>query len=186
MHDVDINHITLVPDATGTFFAGYILGADAAVAPNNNFNIKWQNSIWMVGNFGGFASSSGSTASCASGKADASGIMTSCWNPVPASPTMVVTGNTIVPPLILRANPSVPVWPAGTCQLVGTGTGLYGGLTGLAAFNALYTAYNNGVAIGGNYTIKTSSPCHNKANDGTDPGANQAALALRMQGVTTF
>jgi hypothetical protein len=119
MHDVDINHITLVPDATGTFFAGAILGADAAVAPNNNFNIKWQNSIWMVGNFGGFASSSGSTASCASGKADASGIMTSCWNPVPASPTMVVTGNTIVPPLILRANPSVPVWPAGTCQLVG-------------------------------------------------------------------
>jgi hypothetical protein len=160
----------------GTFFSSYILGAGAARSPSSNFNIKWQNSIWMAGFFGGFTNSLGGTTSCASTPfpngvpGDAVGIIANCWS------GNTVTGNTIVPPLILRSG-SASKWPAGTCVLAGTG---------LAAFNALYTSFNNGAAIGGNYTLNPSSPCHNTANDGTDPGANQAKLANRMQGVTTF
>jgi len=124
--------------------------------------MKWQNNIFNVGFFGGFTNSTGVASSCAASKIDATGIITACW------PSSTVSGNTIAPPMILRANPTIPAWPAGSCLLVGSGGGPYGGLTGLAALNALFVNYNNG--LGGDYHVRTTSACHNSGNDGNDPG----------------
>jgi hypothetical protein len=141
------------------------LGADAAVAPNNNAPVKWQNNIFAQGFFGGFHSSSGNAASCASGKSDAAGIINSCF-----LPGGVATGNAILPPLITGGGATV-VFPAGNC-------------TTETSFTSIFLNYNNG--LGGDYHIKTTSPCHASGNDGKDPGADIPTLLNRIQNVTSF
>jgi hypothetical protein len=169
LQSVDINHNTDVvsSDTTNAIYSSYTLGADAAVTPNNNVNVRWQNSIWPVGKFGGLHSSSGIGTSCAAGKSDAIGIIGACWTVGP------FTGNTFVPKMIVPTGSTNPAWPAGTCVMTGSG---------ITAYTALFMNYNNG--LNGNYVVNPNNPCHNTANDGKDPGADIPTLLNRVQATT--
>jgi hypothetical protein len=83
LHHVDVNHNTdiIASNTNRGIYSSYTLGADAAVAPNNNAPVKWQNNIFAQGFFGAFHSSSGNAASCAFGKSDAAAIINSCFFP---------------------------------------------------------------------------------------------------------
>lgn len=183
VHDVDVNHIGFIPwgggstsPPTTSLYSGNMLGSGGALAPNQMMNIKWHNDYFPVGYFGGFTNSSGSTSSCANNQIDATGMISACW------PGASVAGNMILPPLILRTNPSIPQWPAGTCRVLGGGAGSYGGLTGIQAFNQTFVNYNNGSTTG-DFHIASGSPCKNAGDDGSDPGPDVDQLNKMLQGV---
>ena len=168
LHSVDVNHNTevIAANTTKAVYSSYIMGTDAAVAPNNNAPVKWQNNIFPLGFFGGVHSSGGGTSSCAAGKSDAAGIINSCF-----FPGGVASGNTILPPLLGVGGSPKPTWPAGNC-------------TTETSYTSIFMNYNNG--LGGDYRIKPTSPCHASGNDGKDPGADIPTLLNRIQNVTSF
>lgn len=76
-------------------------------------------------------------------------------------------GNTIL-------NTGNVIWPGPTC-------------TAETSYANIFVNYNAGLNTNVlNYQVKTSSPCHNSALDGLDPGADVQTLANRIQGVANF
>src|SRR6266542_3129251 len=94
---------------------------------------------------------------CACGVTGATNVLNSCFA------TYSLGGNSFTP--------NVDSWPGANCT------------TEALATNLLVN-YNNG--LGGDYHVKSTSVCHNKALDGLDPGADINTLNTRIQGVGTF
>jgi hypothetical protein len=151
LHDVSLDHNTIVQAGSQTNQTALMELSGAMLSTGNNmFNITFTNNLGEAGQHGTFnAIGGGDTTNCAYGQTGGTNMINACWNPY------VFGGDAIV-----ANSASWPVMPT---------TNTPNCLSELS-FSSIFVNYNNG--SGGDYHVKSTSPCHNGATDGSDPGAH--------------
>jgi hypothetical protein len=157
MHDIFLNHNTIVLDNQSGINTGFTAGPVAG--PNEMYNFTWKNSIIPAGQYGMNEGGASST-DCAFNVQPSTQAFSACFT------GSVIFGTNLIP------------W--------GTNNGgSWASLGGQAASTLL--ADQNGVQFtnlaGGDYHLQASSPGHNAADDGKDVGANVDAVNTYTQGV---
>jgi hypothetical protein len=154
MHDVLINHITLVTVPTwplaGTKIPAGLLHMDGPPATNTTdtpqmSNITYENSLFGGGNSGFYPTGGGSN-NCSVEEKTLADMITACW-----------TGNSLFSGNLVVAYTGTKTWPAGN-------------LFSTSWSNVDFVNYNDGT--GGDYHLAAGSPFKGRALDGTDPGAD--------------
>ncbi len=170
LHHVNVSRNTFVTNSTAPLtppgaIQVFMNTGGATIATGNQLNnIVFQNNVFAA--LGGITTVGGGSASCAFAQANPAGVVNSCWLPKSFG------GNVIVQP-----NFSSP-----TTGWNSPGMGV--NCVAETTFTSLFVNYNGG--LGGDYTIKPASPCHNKATDGTDSGAPISKTNSLTQGVNIF
>ena len=159
LHDVLVNHITVVTDA---FPRGGAKGETAMLVLNGPpagnpthtpqiRNVQWMNSIFASGS-NGFFPSGGGADNCSVGKKTLERMIAACWAGVSG-----FTGNVVV------GAPGETIWPSGN----------------------LFAATWQHIQFGGSslaYALSSDSLFRGRALDGLDPGANMALIREYAQG----
>jgi hypothetical protein len=155
-NNVSISHITAVDSSASSLRLGALIlqGELASVAPWQMYDVTFTNSVIQTQHYGTYSAGGGSSSCSYTGFGNPSVMIPACWQ------TYALGGNCFI------ANGSI-VWPGSN-------------VTSVASQTAAYTGWNNG--NGGNYTIASDSPCKGAATDGTDPGANIAAINSVLAG----
>lgn len=162
MHDVSVDHITLV--SMSTPHSLFILnGPPAGAAPGTQmYNISWTNTVADAGMVGAYPAGGGET-NCSSLRGPnipARDRIEACWKPGTfKGNVLAVSGN---------SRPGAGDWPEGNYT---TGDQRSIG----------YVNLNNG--LDGDYHLATSSKFKGKATDGRDPGADIDAVLGAISGV---
>jgi hypothetical protein len=160
LYNVSVNHNTVVfaPSLNGTHYqAGLAIAGPLTSGGAGMFNISFINNILWPGGAGTsnpLGTKNSANCSNVSYGYTPIPVINNCYNP------NTFGGNCFV------ANGSIS-WPGTNVTSVTTQSGLY-------------TSYRNG--DGGDYTIATGSRCQGAATDGSDPGANIAAVAAVIAG----
>lgn len=161
LHDISYVHNTMVFNSAQTIMTG-MLGISGQITnkmSNFNFNNNLSNKVTGDGITNPSAQCGADPpVNCACKMNDPTSLMNSCFS------SWALTGNAIV-------NNGSTVWPGVNC-------------TGEASYDSIFVNYNNG--HGGDYHVKPTSSCHNKASDGTDPGANIDLVNQYTKGVNSF
>ena len=154
MHDVLINHLTLITGPTwplaGSKKEAAILMLDGPPAENISgtpqmSNIAFENSLAGGGN-SGFYPTGGGPDNCSVGQKTLADMISACW-----------TGNSLFSGNLVVGYTGTSTWPSGN-------------LFSTSWSNVGFANYNDG--NGGDYHLADSSPFKGQALDGTDPGAN--------------
>jgi len=150
LHDVSLDHNTIVQAGSQTNQTALMELSGAMLTGNHMSNITFTNNLGEAGQHGTFnAIGGGDTTNCAYGQTGGANMINACWNP------HVFGGDAIV------ANAaSWPVMPTTNTP----------NCLNEPSFSSIFVNYNNG--SGGDYHVKSTSPCHNGATDGSDPGAH--------------
>jgi hypothetical protein len=147
LSDVFFNHNTIVQANPGIGTQVALLGLTGAMIStgNNVTKITFTNNLAEQGQAGTINNKGGGdTTNCAFQQQGGLLMINACWSPY------LFAGNAIV------ANTTV-TWPGTNCLSE-------------PSFSSIFVNYNNGFK--GDYHVKSTSPCHNRATDSTDPGAN--------------
>jgi len=144
---VSLNHNTITQANPGLGTQLALIGLSGAMVStgNNMSNITFTNNLGEQGLNGTYnTKGGGDTTNCAFHQQFGLNMINACWNPY------TFGGNAIV------ANTKT-TWPGTNCLTE-------------PSFDSIFVNYNNG--FGGDYHVKSTSPCHNSATDMIDPGAN--------------
>jgi len=155
-HDLVFQHVTSV-NASGAPAKLGALGLSGMLFSTGfeMYNITFTNNLVLTEQFGTENVIGNGAVNCAYNTAHGSATIAACWN------TSTVGGNCFV------ANGSI-AWPATN-------------VTSITSYPAVLTSYNSG--NGGNYAVLPGA-CKGAGLDHLDPGANLAAVAAAINGVT--
>ena len=154
-NSVSVNHNTVVEASTAPLQQGTLgLSGMNASTIYQMYDIAFTNNVFLTQTHGTQNTTGNGSSDCAYNTGYGTPMITACWK------TYTFGGNCFV------ANGS-NTWP-------GTNT------TSVASFTALFTSYNGG--DNGNYVLANSEACKGAATDGSDPGANIAAVASVIAG----
>ena len=156
MHDIFINHNTMVLDNQPGINAGFTSGP---LPPNEMYNFTWKNSIIPAGSYG-FNDGGAGASDCGSSATPSTSAFSACFT------GSVIFGSNLIP------------WGA-------SNGGSWASLGGQAASTLVADQNALGFTnpAGGDYHLTTSSPGHNAADDGKDIGADINLVNTYTQGV---
>lgn len=154
LHDIYFAHITTVLASTDTTTNGSVgvSGPKAGSSVGQMSNYTYKDSLFVKESSDGISNplagcSDVPQLNCNCGVSTPTAALNACFS------SYSFTNNAIV------ANGGL-VWPGTNC-------------TSEPSLTSILVNYNSGVMLpGGDFHVKVTSPCHNTASDGTDPGAN--------------